>query len=131
METRLYFLTGDVLACAFIGGVTGALSAGLVDTSWNMWVAHVVCMLLGMILAFPLALPFMAAFGAMEVMMPTHFAGMFAGMWVGMQAAMEPTSVAAGLWTGASIGVVSLFLIYLANLWLVAKGDPRGPRHQG
>jgi hypothetical protein len=130
METRPFFLAGDLAASALIGGIIGALSALLVDTSWNMWVAHVVCMVIGMVLAFPLALPFMAFFGAMEVMVPTHVAGMCAGMWVGMQAAMQPVSAASGFATGIWVGLASLVLCYAADAALRWRGDPRGSGHQ-
>ena len=130
LETRLFFLAGDVAANAAIGGIVGALSALLVGPSWNMWVAHGVCMVMGMVLAFPLALPFMAFFGAMEVMVPTHFAGMCAGMWVGMAAAMGPVSAGAGFVTGVQVGLASLAVCYLADAALRTKGDPRGSRHQ-
>jgi hypothetical protein len=130
VETRAFFLAGDLAANALVGGVIGALSALLVDTSWNMWVAHIVCMLMGMVLAFPLALPFMAFFGAMEVMVPTHLAGMFAGMWVGMEAAMEPVSAASGLLTGIWVGLATLALCYAADAALRWRGDPRGSGHQ-
>jgi hypothetical protein len=130
METRPYFLIGDLVANGLIGGVVGALSAWLVDPSWNMWVAHVVCMVVGMVLALPLAFPFMAFFGAMEVMVPTHFAGMCAGMWVGMEAAMHPVSGAAGFATGVWVGIASLLFCYLADALLRWKGDARGSRHQ-
>ena len=129
METRFFFLAGDLTANALIGGIIGALSACLVSPAWNMWVAHVVCMVIGMVLAFPLALPFMAFFGAMEVMVPTHFAGMCAGMWVGMEAAMQPVSASTGFVTGTWVGLGSLGLCYLADIALRAKGDPRGSRH--
>ena len=130
METRPFFLMGDVAANALIGGIVGALSALLVDPSWNMWVAHGICMVMGMVLAFPLALPFMAFFGAMELMVPTHLAGMFAGMWVGMQAAMAPVPAGAGFMTGVWVGLASLAFCYLADVALRAKGDPRGSGHQ-
>jgi len=129
VEGRLFFLAGDVAANALIGGIVGALSAWLVDPSWNMWVAHGICMVLGMVLALPLAFPFMAFFGAMEVMVPTHLAGMCAGMWVGMEAAMDPVSAGTGFVTGLWIGVASLALCYLADAFLRWKGDPRGSRH--
>lgn len=130
MELRPFFLIGDVVANGSIGGVVGALSALLVDPSWNMWVAHVVCMVLGMALAFPLALPFMAFFGAMEVMVPTHLAGMGAGMWVGMEAAMAPVSAGSGFATGVWVGLAALAFCSLADVLLRAKGDPRGSGHQ-
>jgi len=130
VETRPYFLLGDLAASGLIGGVAGALSAWLVDPSWNMWVAHGVCMLLGMAIALPLGFPFMAFFGAMEVMVPTHMAGMFAGMWVGMEAAMGPVSGAAGFATGIWVGLAGLGFCYLADALLRWKGDVRGSRHQ-
>lgn len=129
METRLYFLAGDVTANALIGGLVGALCAWLIDPGWNMWVAHGTGMLIGMLLSLPLAFPFVICFGAMEVMVSTHLAGMCAGMWVGMEAAHASVAPATGFVQGAAVGLAALACCYLADLWLRRKGDPRGPRH--
>ena len=51
MESRPYFIFGDVLANVSIGALSGFVAAALVGESWNMFVAMVVAMVVGMALA--------------------------------------------------------------------------------
>ena len=55
METRPYFIAGDMLANLFAGALVGAICAWLFGPGWNMWVAMLVGMPIGMIVALPVA----------------------------------------------------------------------------
>lgn len=52
MEKRLYFIFGDMLSNAAIGGLTGLGAAGLVSTGWNMPIGMGIGMLVGMGMSF-------------------------------------------------------------------------------
>ena len=99
METRPYFLFGDLLANGLAGVLVGVVMAALFGPGWNMILAMFVGMALGMIISLPIALPLGALFGAMEVMVPVMTTGMVAGMVVSMASAMatvmEPVALPA------------------------------------
>jgi hypothetical protein len=115
IETRPYFLLGDLVSNLGVGALVGSLSALLFGPGWNMLVAMVVGMALGMLVAIPFALLLGALFGAMEIMVPVMTTGMVAGMVVSMGAAMEPCSFARGAQLGALSGLGAMVAIYLAN----------------
>lgn len=125
MEKRLYFVLGDVACAAVIGGVAGVLGAAVVSPVWNMWLAMLVGMILGMVISTPLSFAFMPFFGAMEIMVPAMTCGMFSGMWVAMAGAMQPLSVGVGLRAGVGIGLGVLVVIYALNALLRVRGDRR------
>ena len=130
METRPYFIVGDLLATVVVGGLAGLVAAAVVPTGWNMMVAMLIGMALGMVLALPGSFAFMPFFGAMEVMVPAMLSGMFAGMWVAMGAAMTPMTATEGLRAGAWIGVGCFCATYALNAWLcrgsAASGGAEG-----
>ncbi len=116
MRIRPYFLFGDMLANACIGGLVALVMSALISPAWPMLVAMFVSMTLGMLLGLFIGLlVFFRFFGALEVMLPMMFSGMLAGMGVGMAAAMGPVSAGTAIWVGALIGVVTLTAIYFAN----------------
>ncbi len=118
MDNRLYFVLGDILANIVIAALIGALAVVIVDTGWNMWLAMVLMMVIGMALALPGAFLFGYWFGAMEIMVPVMQAGMWSGMVVGMWQAMSPLSVQQGMLIGAVTGLVVLNVIWVANVAL-------------
>ena len=118
MDNRLYFVLGDILANIVIAALIGALAVVIVDTGWNMWLAMVLMMVIGMALALPGAFLFGYWFGAMEIMVPVMQAGMWSGMVVGMWQAMSPLSVQQGMLIGAVTGLVVLNVIWVANIAL-------------
>jgi hypothetical protein len=118
MDNRLYFVLGDILSTIVIAALIGALSVVIVDTGWNMWLAMVLMMVIGMALALPGAFLFGYWFGAMEIMVPVMQAGMWSGMVVGMWQAMSPLSVQQGMLIGAVTGLVVLNVIWVANIAL-------------
>ena len=115
METRPYFVFGDLLANASVGALVGVVCAACFGSGWNMVLAMFLCMALGMALSLPFALGFGALFGAMEVMLPVMTTGMLAGMVASMAGAMEGLALARGatlgLWSGLAVVVVT----YVAN----------------
>jgi hypothetical protein len=117
VETRPYFVIGDLLATTAVGALAGLVTALLIPVGWNMMVAMLVGMALGMIVSLPGSFAFMPFFGAMEIMVPTMLAGMFAGMWIAMAAAMNPMSAGDGAGYGAAIGVGCFFVTYALNAW--------------
>ena len=83
MDSRLYFVLGDLASNLLVGALAGWFSALVIGDGWNMWLAMFLAMGLGMLLGLVLFFPLGMAFGAMEVMLPTMFSGMLAGMVVG------------------------------------------------
>lgn len=122
MDSRLYFVLGDLASNLLVGALAGWLSALVIGDGWNMWLAMFLAMGLGMLLALVLFFPLGMAFGAMEVMVPTMFSGMLGGMVVGMWAAMQPVSDAGALLAGAGCGLVGINVVWVLNVGL------RGPR---
>ena len=122
METRPYFIFGDLLANSLAGVLVGLATAALFGPGWNMLIAMFLGMALGMVLSMPVAFPLGALFGAMEVMLPVMTTGMVAGMVVSMAAAMapitEPVSLARGAELGFYSGLATLASCYVANIWI-------------
>ena len=115
METRLYFIVGDLIANIVTGALVGAACALIFGPAWNMWLAMLVGMIVGMAIALPLFLLLGALFGAMEVMIPTMLTAMVVSMVIPMAAAMTPISVAGAAQQGAWYGVGTLAMCYAAN----------------
>lgn len=107
METRLYFLFGDLLACVLVAVLTASACAAIFPASWPMVLLMPVSMVVGMILGLLIAV--MAGliyfFGAMEIMVPTMFTGMVAGMWGAMTGAGPEFSHASLALRGAILGL--------------------------
>ncbi len=123
METRPYFLLGDLLANSLAGVVVALLCSVVFGPSWNMVVAMFVGMALGMFVSMFVALPMGALFGAMEVMVPVMTTGMVAGMVVSMGAAMEPVPAGQAAWLGVLSGVGTLVACYVADAWMKGRAS--------
>lgn len=123
MDSRLYFVLGDLGSNVFIGLAVGWLSAMLVGVGWNMYLAMMVTMVLGMVVGTILWLPLGILFGAMELMVPAMCTGMVSGMVVGMWAAMVPLGANEAATIGAVCGLASIVLVWIVNNSL------RGVRH--
>jgi hypothetical protein len=115
METRPYFVFGDLVMNALAGVVVGGLMALVFGPGWNMFVAMIAGMALGMIIALPLSLLGSALFGAMEVMLPVMTSGMLAGMVIPMRAAMHPMSFIDGAEVGGLCGIAIMIVTYIVN----------------
>ena len=125
MDSRWYFVFGDLLANLLAGAVAAWFSALVVGPGWPMLAAMLVAMALGMLVSLFVFFPCSILFGAMEVMLPAMFTGMVSGMIIGMWAAMHPLDSGAALLAGACCGLVCLSLIWLLNTRL------RGVRSYG
>lgn len=119
METRPYFIFGDIISVAIVGVICSLACSALIGSGWNMLIAMLVGMAVGMVLAFIIAVVLLSwLFGAMEIMVPTMLTGMFSAMIVSMQASMSPLSNSAVIQTGLLVAIVTLVMTYLANLIL-------------
>ncbi len=125
MDSRVYFVLGDLLSNIAIGALIGLVAVLVVGTQWNMWLAMFLMMVVGMAISFPLSLAFGIYFGAMEIMVPAMLTGMMSGMVVGMWHPMSPLSVSEGAIVGALTGLIVLNAVWVANTAL------RGVRKHG
>ena len=66
METSLYFLFGDLLATGLAGAVCGLASAAVVVPGWNMFLAMIPAMVVGMAVSQPISIGFGALFRASQ-----------------------------------------------------------------
>ena len=123
METRPYFIAGDLLTNAATGALVGLVMAWLFGPHSNMFVAMLVGMAVGMALSMPLALLLGALFGAMEVMLPAMTTGMVAGMVVSMAASMGEVELVRGAGMGTASGVGVLIATYLANALIRSRAS--------
>lgn len=125
MDSRLYFVVGDLVSNLLVGLIVGLVCAWLIPAGGFMFVAMVVAMLIGMVLGMLVWFPLSIYFGAMEVMVSTMFSGMLSGMVVGMWAAMVPLSAGQAGAVGLLCGLVGITVIWALNTAL------RGPRDVG
>lgn len=124
METRLYFIVGDLLSNLFVGALVGTVCAFIFGPAWNMWIAMLVGMALGMLIAIPLSLLFGALFGALEVMLPVMLTAMFVGMVMAMRAAVEPIAWLEAAQTSLWLSLMSLGACYAADAILRRRKSP-------
>lgn len=115
METRPYFLLGDILASASVGALAALAAVAVTAEGENMLLAMLVGMVTGMVVALPAALAIMPLFGAMEVMVPVMLGGMLSGMWIAMAEAMRGLGVAEAAGWGALVGLFALAITWIAN----------------
>ena len=122
METRPYFIVGDVLVNVAAGVVAALAARVLVGPSWNVLLAMPAGSIVGMLTSLPVALLFMPFFGAFEVMLPAMLTGMIAGML----AAMRPAEAAL---LGILSGLASVSYVYALTAWVRSK-DRAGHSHR-
>ena len=115
MDSRLYFVLGDLVSNILVGLVAGWLCALIIGVGWNMFLAMVLAMIIGMIVGTILWFPLGMLFGAMEVMLPTMFGGMLSGMVVGMWAAMMPLGAGQAAVIGGVCGLVAIVTVWVLN----------------
>jgi hypothetical protein len=115
MDSRLYFVLGDLASNILVGLVVGWLCCLIVDVGWHMFLTMVLAMFIGMVTGTVLWFPLGRFFGAMEVMLPTMFSGMLSGMVVGMWATMMPLGDFEAAAIGGVCGLISIVIIWILN----------------
>jgi hypothetical protein len=115
VDSRLYYVLGDMLINLLIGMVAALAAWAIVGPGWNMWLAMAVMMPLGMVIGMLIYFPLGSRLGAMEAMIPSMYTGMWAGMVVGMMEAMMPLSLRHALEMGAACGIAEIIFIWIAN----------------
>ena len=126
METRLYFIAGDLASNTLLGGVVGSVCSALFNDGWSMIPAMLLGMVLGMVLSLPIEFVCGLFFGAFEVMLPMMLTGMAAGMVVSMAASMTALQWQHAALAGAAVGIATLAFTYVANA-LLTRGVKRWP----
>lgn len=121
VERRLYFIFGDMLACAATGAAAAWIVYAAVPMDWQAFWGMIVGMALGMLAGAIGGAIFMPLFGAFEVSLPTGLAGMLAGGIVGMPGARLSPETA--ILTGAGIGLLCLAYVYLLQAMLTREAD--------
>ena len=115
METRPYFLLGDLVSNVSFGALIGLLASSIFSESWPSLAAMALGMAGAMVLGVPITLLLGVAFGAFELMLPMMLTAMTAGMATPMLAAQGGLSLQAGTCWGAGLGAGSLLSTYLLN----------------
>ena len=114
METRPYFIAGDIVSNLAVGGLVGGACA-LIDPGWSMFATMILGMTFGMVISLPLALLLSAFFGAMETLLPVMITGMAAGMVTSMLTRLTVTPLADAVYLGSFSGLSVLVASYVAN----------------
>lgn len=115
VETRPYFVAGDILATCVAGGASAVAASYLVAPGWALPAGIIVGMLAGMLLSLVLAFLFVPLFGAFEVMLPAMLAGMVAGMITGMTSAAGALDHSLSALVGVGVGLASVLYTYALN----------------
>jgi len=115
---RVYFITGDILACTLTGAVAAWLAQAVVPADWFMAFGMLIGMLLGMLAGVIGGFLFTPIFGAMEVMLPASLSAMVAGMGAGMAQTM-PRSMDGISWSEAVLGGALAGLTCLAYTYVL------------
>ena len=126
MDRRLFYVVGDFLANLIIGTIAGVIAWSIVSPGWNMWVAMLAMMALGMVVGLVLYFPFAIRLGAQEAMIPAMYTGMWGGMVVGMMSAMMPLPLNHAAQMGAACGIAEIVFIWIANT--ILRGVTRPAR---
>jgi hypothetical protein len=111
----LYFRLGDYVAGAVTGVLTALAVRLIVGPQWDMVVAMLVGMGVGMLVHMTLLLLFIPLLGTFEVMMPGAVIGMFGGMLFGMRDSMQQAYVPMS--TALEVGALFGFLVVIGIRW--------------
>jgi hypothetical protein len=118
MDNRLFYVVGDLVANVVIGAIVALVAWLIVSPGWNMWLAMISMMALGMVLGLAMFFPFSIKLGAHETMIPAMYTGMWAGMFVGMIAAMMPLTMRHAAELGVMVGAAEIVFIWIVNTLL-------------
>ncbi len=118
METRPYFVLGDIVSNVGVGALIGVACAWLFPSGWNIVVTMIAGMIFGMVVSLPMAFLLSGLFGAMETLLPVMTTGMVAGMVVTMQSSLTTMRPEETARIGASCGLAVVIVTYLANAFI-------------
>ena len=118
METRPYFVLGDIASNGGVGALVGVTCAWLFPSEWHMAVTMIAGMIFGMVMSLPMAFLLSGLFGAMETLLPVMTTGMVAGMVVTMQSSLTTMRPEETARIGASCGLAVVIVTYLANAFI-------------
>ena len=113
---RLYFVTGDLLACTLTGAAAAWLAHAMVSADWFVALGILAGTALGMLAGVIGGFLFTPLFGAIEVMLPTSLSAMVAGMGAGMAQTMSIDGI---IWSEALLGGALAGLVCLAYTYLL------------
>lgn len=113
---RVYFVTGDLLACTLTGAAAAWLAHATISADWFVALGMLVGMALGMLAGVIGGILFTPLFGAMEVMLPASLSAMVAGMGAGMAQTMHAEGIT---WSQALLGGALAGLLCLAYTYLL------------
>ena len=113
MERRLYFIFGDLLACAVTGAAAGWIAHAFIPGDWHPLIGMALGMLLGLPVGVVGGILFAPLFGDFEVSLPANMAAMVAGSVVGMLQGMAEIDAGTALWAGALAGLACLAYSYV------------------
>ena len=120
METRPYFVFGDVVSNAGTGAVVAVVCQALPVDTWPMVLAMPLGMVVGSLVAMLLASALAFCFGAFEVMLPVMTTGMVVGMSTPL---VGQTGPSVGVAAGAGLGLVVLVATYLLDARIRGRGE--------
>ena len=110
-----YFVLGDYVA----GGLTGVLTAlavrAIVGPDWDVVLAMLVGMVVGMMTHISLLLLLVPLLGTFEVMIPGSMIGMYGGMLFAMRDSMQQAQVP--LSTALAVGVLFGLVVVFGIRW--------------
>lgn len=114
MIWRIYFVTGDLLACTLTGAAAAWLTHVLVSPDWFMVLGMLAGMGGGMLAGLIGGILFTPLFGAMEVMLPTSLSAIVAGTGAGIAQTISIGGIAwsEAVLAGAISGLVCLAYTY-------------------
>jgi hypothetical protein len=113
LERRVYFIAGDLLACAATGAAAAWLAWLAVPGGWFAPLGMVVGLVVGLLVGMLGGILFTPIFGSMEIAMPTGLTGMASGMAGGMLPALAADDAGTALWVGAAAGLLCLAYTYV------------------
>jgi len=115
MDSRLYFVLGDLFSNVLVGALVGWICALLVVVGWNPALSMLLGLTLGLVLALVSWIPLGMLFGAMEVMLPVMLSGMLSGTVLSIWATVETLESKAALSIGGICGLTVIVGIWILN----------------
>tara|TARA_B110000444_G_scaffold261157_1_gene311505 strand:+ start:4122 stop:4499 length:378 start_codon:yes stop_codon:yes gene_type:complete len=122
METRAYFLFGDLFGNLIVG-VSSSIICGYLCSDWPfMIIGMIVAMFLGMIISTILTITILLKwFGAMEVMLPAMSTGMFSAMAIVMWPPGGTYTIISAIELGLFVGAIIFIITWIINAVIVGK----------